>query len=37
MKIEEQFIENGPKKRTTASVIKPVKVVKEKVSKTKSK
>jgi cell division protease FtsH len=37
MKIEEQFIENGPKKRTTASVIKPAKVVKEKVNKTKSK
>jgi cell division protease FtsH len=37
MKIEEQFIENGPKKRTAASAIKTTKVVKEKVSKTKSK
>jgi hypothetical protein len=37
MKIEEQFIENGPKKRVAASVNKPTKVLKEKVSKTKSK
>jgi hypothetical protein len=36
MKIEEQFIENGPKKRTAASTVKATKVVKEK-AKTKSK